>query len=113
MRRRYLNSSVAVALCSAGVIAFTAGCGDTSTLAAKTGPMAKEQAKIQRALDRLTATEAPGAIVLVRDRNRTLRLTSGYGNLDRKTPIRATDRFRIGSVTTTFVATAVLQLAGE
>jgi D-alanyl-D-alanine carboxypeptidase len=113
MTRRYLNSSVAVALCSAGVIAFTVACGDTSTLAAKTGPVPKEQAKIQRALSRLTATEAPGAIVLVRDGNRTLRLTSGYGNLDKKTPIRRTDRFRIGSVTKTFVATVVLQLAGE
>src|SRR6266511_4487299 len=113
MRRRYLNSSVAVALCSAGVIAFTAGCGDTSTLAAKTGPMAKERAKIQRALDRLTATEAPGAILLVRKGNRTLRLTSGYGNIDKKTPMRATDRFRVASVTKTFVATVLLQLAGE
>jgi D-alanyl-D-alanine carboxypeptidase len=113
MTRRYLSNSVAVALCSAGLIAFTAACGDTSKPAAKTGLAANEQARIQRALDRLTATEAPGAIVLVRDSNRTLRLTSGYGNLDKKTPIRATDRFRIGSVTKTFVATVVLQLVGE
>jgi hypothetical protein len=28
MTRRRLNNSVAVALCSAGVIAFTAACGD-------------------------------------------------------------------------------------
>ena len=57
---------MAVALCAAGVITFTAACGDTSKLSADTGSAAKEQAKIQRALDRLTATEAPGAIALVR-----------------------------------------------
>src|SRR5437773_5960942 len=106
-------SLVAVALCAAGVIAFTAACGDTSKPSPRTGPAAKEEAKIQRALDRLTATEAPGAIALVRDDNRTIRLTSGYGNLEEKTPIRGTDRFRVGSVTKTFVATVVLQLVGE
>ena len=113
MTRRYLKNSVMVALCAAGVIACTASCGDTSRPAAMTGPSAKERARIQRALDRLTATEAPGAIALVRDGDRTIRLTSGYGNLEKKTLIRATDRFRIGSVTKTFVATVVLQLAGE
>jgi D-alanyl-D-alanine carboxypeptidase len=113
MTRNRLNSPAAVALFSAGVIAFTAACGDSSKPSAMTGPAAKERATIQRALDRLTVTEAPGAIALLRDGNRTIRLTSGYGNLETKTPIRATDRFRIGSVTKTFVATVVLQLAGE
>jgi D-alanyl-D-alanine carboxypeptidase len=104
---------VAVALCAAGVIALTEACGDSSKPAATAGAATKERAKIQFALDRLTATEAPGAIALVRDANRTIRLTSGYGNLEPKTPIRATDRCRIGSVTKTFVATVVLQLARE
>jgi Beta-lactamase len=113
MTRRCLNSPVAVALCSAGMIAFTAACGHSSKPAAMAGPAAKERAKIQRALDRLTPTEAPGAIALLRDGNRTIRMTSGYGNLETKTPIRATDRFRIGSVTKPFVATVVLQLVGE
>jgi D-alanyl-D-alanine carboxypeptidase len=113
MTRRCVKSPVAVALCAAGVIAFTAAYGDSSKPAAMAGPAPKERAKIQRALDRLTATEAPGAIAFLRDGNRTIRLTSGYGNLETKTPIRATDRFRIGSVTKTFVATVVLQLAGE
>jgi len=34
-------------------------------------------------------------------------------NLESNSPIRATDRFRIGSVTKSFVATVVLQLVGE
>ena len=55
--------------------------------------------KLQRALDQLVAAGAPGAIALVRDGNRTIRITSGYADLKTKTPMRATDRFRIGSVT--------------
>src|SRR5207249_3944094 len=112
MTRKHLNKLVAVVLCSAG-IAFTAACGATSKLAATPVREAKKEARIQRALDRLTATGAPGAIVLVRDGNQTLRLTSGYGNLEKKTPMRTTDRFRIGSVTKTFVATVALQLVGK
>jgi len=110
MARRHL---LAVALCSTAVIALTAACGGTSQLAAKSRPATKAEANIQRALDRLTATGAPGALVLVRDGNQTLRLTSGYGELENKKPMRPTDRFRIGSVTKTFVATVALQLAGE
>src|SRR6266576_2194859 len=111
--RRYLNNLMAVALCSAGVIAVTAtACGGTSKLAVKPGP-ARKEANVQRALKRVTAAGAPGAIALVRDGNQTFRLTSGYGNLEQKASMRPTDRFRIGSVTKTFVATVVLQLAGE
>src|SRR5919201_6085954 len=112
MTRRHASSLVAVAL-SCGLIAVAAACGVTSKHAATPPREAKQNARIQRALDRLTASGAPGAIVLVRDGNRTLRLTSGYANLEKKTPMRATDRFRIGSVTKTFVAVVVLQLVGE
>jgi D-alanyl-D-alanine carboxypeptidase len=115
MTRKYTtrSSRVAVALCSAGVIALTAACGGTSRHSPTSAREAREKATIQRALDRLTAAGAPGAIVLVRHGNQTLRLTSGYANLEKKTPMRPTDRFRIGSVTKTFVATVTLQLVGE
>jgi D-alanyl-D-alanine carboxypeptidase len=78
----------------------TASCGTAAT-------------PLERSLDELVAAGAPGALALVRDGDRTTRVTSGYGNLARKTPMRATDRFRIGSVTKTFVATVVLQLVAE
>jgi D-alanyl-D-alanine carboxypeptidase len=115
MTRKYTtrSSRVAVALCSAGVIALTAACGGTPRHSPTSAREAKQKATIQRALDRLTATGAPGAIVLVRHGNQTLRLTTGYANLEKKTPMRPTDRFRIGSVTKTFVATVTLQLVGE
>jgi CubicO group peptidase (beta-lactamase class C family) len=87
-----LASIAALAPTMSLTLVFTSACSDTSTPAGKTGAVPKEDAKIQRALDRLTATEAPGAILLVREGNRTLRLMSGYGNIDKKTPMRATDR---------------------
>jgi D-alanyl-D-alanine carboxypeptidase len=68
---------------------------------------------VQRALDEVVAAGAPGAMAFVRDGNRTIRLSSGYGNLAPKTPMRAGDRFRIGGLTKTFTATVVLQLVGE
>ena len=81
--------------------------------AATPGRDATGEAKLQRALDEIVAAGAPGAIALVREGDRTIRLTSGYADLKTKTPMRATDRFRVGSITKTFVATVVLQLVGE
>jgi D-alanyl-D-alanine carboxypeptidase len=69
--------------------------------------------KLQRRLDAVVAAGAPGAMLLVRDGDRTIRLTSGNGNLRPTTPMRADDRFRVGSITKTFVATIALQLVAE
>ena len=69
--------------------------------------------KVQRALDEVVDAGAPGAIALVRVGARTYRLSSGYGNLAPLTPIRVSDRSRIGGVTKSFTATVVLQLVGE
>jgi D-alanyl-D-alanine carboxypeptidase len=80
--------------------------------AAPTRPGASRQS-LQQTLDSLVAAGVPGAVMLVRTGGHTLRLASGYANLERRTPIRVTDRFRVGSLTKTFVATVVLQLLGE
>jgi D-alanyl-D-alanine carboxypeptidase len=69
--------------------------------------------RLRAAADRLVAAGAPGVVVLVRDEQRAVRLVRGFADRDRKVPMQATDRFRVGSVTKTFVATLVLQLAGD
>jgi D-alanyl-D-alanine carboxypeptidase len=69
--------------------------------------------KLQLALDQVVAAGVPGAVVLSRNGNHTTLLASGYGNLKQTTRLRTTDRFRVGSVTKTFVATLVMQLVGE
>jgi D-alanyl-D-alanine carboxypeptidase len=68
---------------------------------------------LDRALGRLTHAGAPGAVVLVRRGAHTRRLARGYADRATRRPMRAGDRFRIGSLTKTFTATVVLQLAGE
>ncbi|HEY6776238.1 MAG TPA: serine hydrolase domain-containing protein, partial [Thermoleophilaceae bacterium] len=74
---------------------------------------AAPRAELQRAVDALAAAGAPGAVALVRDGDRTIRVAGGYGDLAKRTPMRARHRFRVGSSTKTFVAAVVLQLAGE
>jgi D-alanyl-D-alanine carboxypeptidase len=69
--------------------------------------------KVQRAADALVASGAPGVYVLVQNGSRTTAVSAGYGNRARRTPMRAPDRFRVGSVTKTFVASVVMQLVAE
>jgi D-alanyl-D-alanine carboxypeptidase len=104
--RRHLT--IALVASAALMLGFAAS---TATGTAPSGPDRK--AELQRALDRVVASGVPGALVLSRDGNNRIRLTSGYGNLAKKTPIGASDRFRVGSLTKTFVSTVALQLVGE
>ena len=69
--------------------------------------------KLRKDVNDLRRRRRPGVVVLVRRDGRTVQLAGGYSNLEKKTPMRVGDRFRIGSVTKSFVATVVLQLVGE
>jgi D-alanyl-D-alanine carboxypeptidase len=69
--------------------------------------------ELRRGLDHVVAAGVPGAVLLVRQGGRTIRLAGGRGNLRPETPMRAGDRFRVGSITKPFVATVVLQLVAE
>lgn len=100
--RRMLVVIVLLAVAGVAVAASTADA--TATV---------RDAKLQRALDQVVAAGVPGAVLLFREGDRTVRLTSGYGNLKPRTPMRAGNRFRVGSITKPFVATVVLQLVGE
>lgn len=81
--------------------------------AAPAASAAPPRGELQRAVDRVVAAGAPGVIALVRDGDRTVRVAGGHANLATRRPLRVTDRYRVGSATKTFVATVVLQLAGE
>ena len=107
MRRMQVKISMFAALALAAAVAV-ATAGTTAPERA-----AGREAKLQRALDQVVSAGAPGAVLLVRDGDHTIRLTSGYGNLKPRTPMRAADRFRVGSITKAFVATVVLQLVAE
>ena len=70
-------------------------------------------AKLRREADRMIAAGVPGVIVLVRDGSRTVRFARGSSRLKPHRALRVSDRFRIASLTKTYTATVVLQLAGE
>src|SRR5262245_37894993 len=70
-------------------------------------------APLQKDLRALVAAGVPGALVLVRDQRGTVRYKWGSETLAPSKPLRLDDRFRVGSVTKTFVATVVLQLEAE
>jgi D-alanyl-D-alanine carboxypeptidase len=64
-------------------------------------------------LERLVKTGAPGALLLTRHGGTTTATAVGRNDLRRGTRLRARSSFRIGSLTKTFVASVVLQLASE
>ncbi|MEU4443641.1 serine hydrolase domain-containing protein [Actinosynnema sp. NPDC050801] len=68
---------------------------------------------LQRHADALLDQGAPGVLVEVDTPRGDVRVRSGYGDVDRRTPVPWQAKFRIGSYTKTFVAATVLQLVGE
>src|SRR5262245_17917327 len=78
-----------------------------------TGQAAHPASALEKDLRALVAAGVPGAFVLVRDQHGTVRYKWGSETLAPRRPIRLDDRFRVGSVTKTFVATVVLQLQAE
>jgi D-alanyl-D-alanine carboxypeptidase len=63
-----------------------------------------DPAVLQQQLDGVVEAGAPGVVGLVRTGERTWRGASGLGDLRANRPARAGDRFRVGSVTKSFVA---------
>ena len=71
------------------------------------------RATLQHDADALLAQGAPGVLVGVDGVGGDLRVRSGFGNVDARTPVPWNARFRIGSSTKTFVSATLLQLVGE
>jgi D-alanyl-D-alanine carboxypeptidase len=78
--------------------------------AAATEHGTRDRPALQSALDDLVASGGVGAVAEVRDGHRVWKGHSGVAQLETHRAVPADSRFRIGSVTKTFVATVVLQL---
>jgi D-alanyl-D-alanine carboxypeptidase len=91
------------------VTLLPAGTSQTATAA----PRGKVAADLRRAADRAVAAGIPGVIAFVRDGNRTVRVARGSAQLSPRQAMRPSDRFRVGSITKTFVASVAGQLAAE
>jgi D-alanyl-D-alanine carboxypeptidase len=100
--RRYsaaIAALVATVTIVVGVVASTSGSGS-------------REPQLGALLDRVVAAGAPGALVVVRQGTVIRSEARGSATGDRS-PLRADARFRVGSVTKTFVAALVLELAQE
>lgn len=85
----------------------------TAPVAAATAQDPRHPAGLQRALDDVVASGGVGAVAEVRDGHSVWKGHSGVAALDTDRAVPPGSRFRIGSVTKTFVATVVLQLVEE
>ncbi|MFB7507720.1 serine hydrolase domain-containing protein, partial [Streptomyces broussonetiae] len=74
---------------------------------------APDTAGVAAALRRAVDEGAPGALARIEDHGRTYKVTRGLADRSTRRAITADDRFRIGSVTKTFSAVVLLQLADE
>ena len=74
---------------------------------------APARATLQAALDAAVAAGLPGAAGHVQDGRTGATATAGVVDLARPAPLARQARFRVGSITKTFVATVVLQLVEE
>jgi D-alanyl-D-alanine carboxypeptidase len=84
------------------VVLLLAGCGGGS-----------HPQRLDVAVRRVVSAGVPGALVLVRDGDRTRTAAAGLADVGARRKLHLGDRFRVGSVTKTFVATVVLELAAE
>jgi D-alanyl-D-alanine carboxypeptidase len=69
--------------------------------------------RLTSALEQVVSAGVPGALALVREGDRTQTAAVGLADVGARVKISAGERFRVGSVTKTFVATVGLQLAAE
>ncbi|UNK19535.1 beta-lactamase family protein [Paenibacillus sp. N3/727] len=69
--------------------------------------------KVQKELDKLLKTDIHGAIAYVYDHGKYQGYASGIADITTGRKMDPDYRYRIGSLTKTFTATVVLQLAGE
>ena len=79
---------------------------------AQTAP-AKQRVNLHMLARGLVKQGAPGAVVFVRTPTAVQSAASGFESLSPRVAMRASDRYRIASVTKSFVATVVLQLEAE
>ncbi|MEI5103843.1 serine hydrolase domain-containing protein [Streptomyces sp. PmtG] len=111
LRKRRKNTRAGVVGLVAAALAATAFTGSAEA-SRDTAPGGGHRAT-QRAMDAAVKAGVPGVTAQARDANGVWKAASGVG--DRKTlaPRGKDDRFRVGSITKSFVATVLLQMEAE
>ncbi|MEU8437207.1 serine hydrolase domain-containing protein [Streptomyces sp. NPDC029216] len=109
MRKRPRARLVAMAAAALMATVFT---GPARAAAEKPHPAAGHQGT-QRAIDAAVAAGVPGIAAEARDAAGVWRTASGVADRTTGAPRTKNDRFRIGGMTNTFVATVLLQMEAE
>lgn len=103
-----IKTGIALAAAAGLVVAGVGG-----TAEAVPGGNRIDRQAVQRVLDEMTTTGAQGVQVRIADGHHEFTARAGTARIDSPDPVPTDGRFRIGSITKTFVATVVLQLVGE
>ncbi|MVO85370.1 serine hydrolase [Streptomyces sp. p1417] len=98
----------AVAVAATALVAPAGAAPDTALPATAAGHEAT-----QRAMDAAVKSGTPGVTAAARDAKGVWKSASGVGNLRTGQPRGKNDKFRVGSITKTFVSTVLLQMEDE
>ncbi|MFJ5267557.1 serine hydrolase domain-containing protein [Streptomyces sp. NPDC088358] len=101
------------ALALAAALAGPASAAHASAGAGSAAHVAAGHAATERAMEAVVRSGVPGVTATAGDRRGTWSATTGVGDLRTGEPRGGSDRYRVGSITKTFVATVLLQLEGE
>lgn len=93
-------------------VAMTVAAG-AFTAPAMASPPGDRHAATRKAMEAALNENAPGVTAQARDEHGPWNAAAGIGDLERQKPRGAHDRYRVGSITKTFVSTVVLQLVAE
>ncbi|MEV2235606.1 serine hydrolase domain-containing protein [Streptomyces phaeochromogenes] len=96
-----------------GAAALVAASLTAPTALASSPAPPRDHAATQQAMDAAVRNGVPGVAGQAKDKYGTWKGTSGIGNLRTNKPRSAADRYRVGSITKTFVSTVLLQLEAE
>ncbi|MFC8870781.1 serine hydrolase domain-containing protein [Streptomyces sp. NPDC057148] len=106
-----MSARVRTTLVAATAVALSAALAAPAVAAPATGGHGHEATR--RAMAVAVADGVPGVTAAARDGHRTWAGTAGVGDLRTGEPRSERDRYRVGSITKTFVATVLLQLEAE
>ncbi|MER5363411.1 serine hydrolase domain-containing protein [Streptomyces sp. NPDC002785] len=96
-----------------GAVATVAVTAVALTVPATAVPRTAGHTATRQAMDAAVAAGVPGVTATVEEGHGTWRATSGVGDLRTGAPRSPQDRYRIASITKTFVSTVLLQLDAE
>ncbi len=110
--RNITRRALSIAAIAAVVGLLVGGCAAEDEI--QTAANREEASLLQPELDALVAAGVPGAVLVVDDpRAEPIRLSSGVADIESEREVQIRDRFRIGSLTKSYVATVALQLDEE